>query len=541
MRTLKVPRPEPKIKGVTAKMVEQYEDLVATVIMACPRLEAVSGPLTTYSHGFKKTFHALSTRPHLREMTWVLEPTAAQRAAQTTHKGAAAATAAANDDLLDEAGCSPFVDLHRNWQSLRQLSIHCHPGGGHLGSETVLAQTLSMLPSLEHLHLSHLPAATFDDTTLLSLPGGLRTLSLTGTGGITAGGLSAFATRPQSQDLRTLTLRHTPMTSLAALARVLSNLSSLTSVTLAQAFPPMMPEGDGDAFTLWMMPYLASASVRSIHWDITSHRDCANVADDILARSIASGGFPALRSLRTPNDPDGIFQNLCRPLERIDLSTDRFCASDMPRRQPSPPLSSSVSASTSSFDNPPTPSSGGGGTGFLFGLASPRHTPTTPHSPSFFPELAVVPSPCTDLRIARLSAQTRLERARAKPRFSVTVTDHDYPDVDGPAGRVVDKFGIGGFLGTVGSPINYVLLPDRGSADERGGAVDLRDLLYHNGDSGEPLGVGPADGVIDRNDVDRQVCCGTWNNSDGFFSEKKEKERWWHTERARWSKVQLQQ
>lgn len=83
---------------------------------------------------------------------------------------------------------------------------------------------------------------------------------------------------------------------------------------------------------------------------------------------------------------------------------------------------------------------------------------------------------------------------------------------------------MGGYLGTVGSKIDYYLLPDEGSSDEKGGVVDVRDFA---GDAGESLTSG------------REGCVGVWNRKDGVVADKKEKERWWHTERGRWSRVEL--
>lgn len=81
-----------------------------------------------------------------------------------------------------------------------------------------------------------------------------------------------------------------------------------------------------------------------------------------------------------------------------------------------------------------------------------------------------------------------------------------------------------GFIGTAGSPIKYHLLPDRGTTDEKGGLIDVRDL---DSDAGESLIGG------------REGCTGRWNMRDGIVADKKEKERWWHTERGRWTKVTL--
>lgn len=489
VRSLKVPRPDTTAKGINAKTLEQYEDLTASLVMACPNLERLSGPATGYAHSFKKIYQALSTRGRLRQMDWLVEPTSSQR-----QKGSQSGSKKNDDAFVMPGELQPsqegaFLDMHRNWSQLETLSIHCLPGAT-LTPDSLLTRTLSMLPSLKHLHLCNLPPNAFNDTTLLALPP-LQTLSLTHITGITSNGVSSFATQANSQPLRQLHLRHTPLTELAALARILSNLGSLTSFSLAQAFPPLMPEAD--SFTLWMMPYLFSPNLRKLHWDITSHLDCANAADDILARSIQAGGFPQLRLLRAPNDPDAIFQNLCRPVERIDLATDRFCPSDMPPG-PNSPFVDAI---------PPSPG--------LFLARSPK-TPTTPSS-----EFLAPPASSTDLRLARLSAQTRLETARSKPRFAVNVVDED--------GALVDKFHLGGYIGTVGSRITYHLLPDAGSSDEKGGIVDVRDL---GADSGENLVNG------------REGCQGFWNRRDGVVADKKEKESWWHTERGRWHRIELQ-
>ena len=216
------------------------------------------------------------------------------------------------------------------------------------------------------------------------------------------------------------------------------------------------------------------------------------MADDILARSIGAGGFPQLRYLRTPNDPEAIFQQLCRPVERINLPADRFTGGSETPMTPSDAV-------------PPSPG--------RFRSKSPKSSPI-PQSPtsSEFDR----PPPCTDLRVARLAAQCRLEEAWHTPRFGVNVLAED--------GTLVDQFGLGGYLGTVGSSILYHLLPDAGATDEKGGVVDARDLT---GDAGESLAGG------------REGCIGAWNQVDGVVADKKEKEKWWHTERGRWTRIQL--
>ncbi|CAI4217008.1 unnamed protein product [Parascedosporium putredinis] len=235
------------------------------------------------------------------------------------------------------------------------------------------------------------------------------------------------------------------MDDMLALARVLSNLVYLENLAFVQSFPPQMPE---DNFIL-LMPYLASNSLRKLHWDITSHPTCAIAADSILARSIAAKGFPALRILRAPNDPEGIFQVLCRPRDRVDLPGDRF--------------------------RPVTPTRATGAT-------------------------------------ARLAAQARLEAAWRFPRFHVNVIDE--------RGMLVDKFGLAGFMGTAESKIRYDLSPDPGARDENGGLIEIGDVT---GDCGEKEG---------------DMCNGRWN-VHATPTDKKDKDRWWHVERGRWTGVEM--
>ncbi|KAF7546631.1 hypothetical protein G7Z17_g8295 [Cylindrodendrum hubeiense] len=493
VRVLKVPAPEAPVKGSN---VADYDDLVASLVMACPNLESLSGPTTIYDHSFKKIFHALSTRRNLKQMSWLVHPSPHQKH-QRIHSRTQQLGLVMPAELMRFQETT-FLNHHHNWARLETLTIHCAPGAT-LAPETLLTTTLKYLRSLKHLHLCNIPPNAFNDSNLLALPA-LQTLTLSGITGVTSNGLSAFATRSNSLSLSKLHLRHTPVTSLAALARILSNLRSLTTFSLIQPFSPVMPEED--SFTLWMMPYLASGSLKKLHWDITAHALSVNGADDILSRSIAAGGFPALRTLRVPNDPDGLFQDLCYPVERIDLHMDRFRTPETPIEMPGYSLNSSSNSS------PISP------TRYLFksnsntSLPSPR-TPQSPIGGNRHP-------PVTNLHAARLAAQARLEAAHSRPRFTVNVIEED--------GTTAETYSMAGFIGTAGSLIKYHLLSDVGSTDEKGGLVDVRDL---QGDGGESLAGG------------REGCLGRWNTRDGFMADRKEKERWWHTERGRWTKPTL--
>jgi hypothetical protein len=51
---------------------EEIANLVASLVMACPRLERLVGFHIPYTHSFDRLTHALSTRPYLKERLWSL-------------------------------------------------------------------------------------------------------------------------------------------------------------------------------------------------------------------------------------------------------------------------------------------------------------------------------------------------------------------------------------------------------------------------------------------------------------------------------------
>ncbi|KGQ09511.1 hypothetical protein BBAD15_g5163 [Beauveria bassiana D1-5] len=128
-----------------------------------------------------------------------------------------------------------------------------------------------------------------------------------------------------------------------------------------------------------------------------------------------------------------------------------------------------------------------------------------------------------------MAAQARLDDARPRFRFQVQVHSDE--------GQLVDDFGLGGYVGTVGSPIHYSLDPDWGSSDARGGLVDVSDLTDPGGGGGGDDeeegdgGYGNSGGI--------SGCTGSWNWREGVVADKREKEIWWHTERARWVRPRL--
>ena len=176
-------------------------------------------------------------------------------------------------------------------------------------------------------------------------------------------------------------------------------------------------------------------------------------ANDNLARSIQFRGFPNLRTLRAPSDHHGILQAVCRPLERIPLASDKFTSA---RRE--------------------------------FALQNP-------------------PRYSRALSTARNGAQDRIEDARRYVQFKLVVEED---------GVVKQVFHMGGFMGQIGSGINYSLAPDVKGSDNA--VVDFDDLI----DGGKEPSV-------------RGGCIGLWNAAHPAG-----KKWWYHTERHRFRRIYLE-
>ncbi|KAI3395907.1 hypothetical protein diail_692 [Diaporthe ilicicola] len=596
VRSLKVPA----LPDGASVEPRRYHDVVASVVMACPNLERLDGFYPSYRHGAEShLLHALETRRKLKEMTWVVEAapeaSAEQDGARAGGKKATSSSkkrqskkpppvspptaedSSSSSSIIPDhypmttAHANRFVMRHDNWKELTHLTIHCLPGA-RMAPRGIIGATLSLLPGIDSLYLSHLPASSFGDESLLGLPRALKRLGLSHCAGVTAAGLSAFSACAAAAPLESLTLIHQDVDGVDALVRVLARLGRLETLSLVQAAAPAV--GD-DPFLF--MPYLASRSLRRLHWDILesgggggggggSTTTTTTRADDVLARSIAAGGFPRLRSIRAPNDPDGRFQALCKPQERADLAGDRYRNPGLAGQATTNNNSSSNQVNSSAED--------------LGGAVGARSSSDTKDSGK---ELLVGPplrEYGSDLHAARLAAQARLEAARGFPRFEANVVGED--------GEVVSSEGLAGYVGDAASRIRYCLTPDEGGTDARGGLVVVDDLL---GDGGEDLlrkgdvsrdagggfgtGIAPCcavSGTREREAVQtrgklikrdsggkssskdrekdkdkdrdgdeagkpREGCTGRWNsyNDEGLVDKKSTSgDRWWHVERGRW-------
>ncbi|MCJ1282544.1 hypothetical protein MMC26_001867 [Xylographa opegraphella] len=187
----------------------------------------------------------------------------------------------------------------------------------------------------------------------------------------------------------------------------------------------------------------------------------ASTATDHLASSIRAHGFPALRTIRAPTDPYGTLQALCKPRAQIVLPSDKYNAAAAELRKANPSLYART------------------------------------------------------LHAAREAAQQRIEAARNTVLFRIVVEE------DGSVSQVYD---LPGFVGTVGSRIDYLLKPDIPGAGDA--ICGWRDLLKDEGGRGSG-----DDGKLQRG---VEGCTGLWNASHPAG-----KKWWWHTERARWKGIEL--
>lgn len=580
---------------------EKYHDIVASVVMTCPNLERLEGFYPIYNHTESRLFDALASRENLKDMTWVIDatPTDLERHGHRSrpskpknrysgHESSSKLHSNPYNYLIAPLA-NQFVQQHLNWRNLSHLTIHCLPGANLYTPNGLINIVLTYLTSLQSLYLSHVPARSFDDNHLTALPRRLKKLSISHCPGITTAGLSIFAAQASAQDLEALTLIHQNVDSLPAILRIFSKLSKLTTFNLVQAMAPTLP----DDICVWLMPYLASASIRNLHWDIFESTLGETKADDILARSISANGFPSLRTLRAPCDPDGLFQSICKPKERVDLPGDRYrngvvsqaLTSGATRSSTFPNANNNtknqhkakLSSSSHSY------SASGVDVVGLSDISDGRSSCSTNSKDSGMFLLVPTREAGSDLHQARRAAQARLEAARRFPRIEANVMDEH--------GVLIESSGLAGYLGCVTSSVNYSLSPDAGGSDERGGLVGIAELLgdggedlFGQGDAASRSGAGYGTGCVadahiqqaqaleskainekktsgklsknnsssgsggkNAKDKDkagkgsevtkvRDGCTGRWNsyNNDTFMVDKKNGDRSSHTERGRW-------
>lgn len=327
---LRVPELDvPLMPGKQQAVLQEYRDLIASVVMVCPSLERLLGLALPYTHEFDRLTHALSTRRNLKEHAWIIGENAdvAERSKQQQRSPS---------DALDQCQVYQFLNYHVSWSRLETLMLHSLGSVGAL-EHGVFLRMFNFLPSLRHLAVSDFDADDFTDRTLLFLPP-LVSLRLEGLPGVTENGLAHYSSRPEAHMLTSLTLIEQNISSLLIISKILASLRCLDKFSIRQTdTAPTLPEGG-----MFFQPLLASSTVKHLHWDVASPNPASALDSALapggpkntstpnahLAQSILHDGFPLLRTVRAPNDIDplGALQAVCRPARnaQIMIPPDRY-------------------------------------------------------------------------------------------------------------------------------------------------------------------------------------------------------------------------
>ena len=248
-------------------------ELIGEIISQCPSLELFTGFYTPDCGGHAGIWDALSSRPMLKSHCWALDP---------------------EWDL----NTRNIVDYHMNWQNLETLAI----SDTQLGTGTLFG-ILWFLPSLKHLMLRRLSGSGIHCGTLMMLPA-LESLRLEGLHGIDDDGLEKLASPNLVNSLQRLTLVDMNVKSLRTVQTLMAHLTQLTRFALKQTTPPEL-DGDLNRRDSGTEFLLYSRTMQELCWRTSS----PGYPVSVIASSIATGCFPALRKVKTPGDSSGIIQS----------------------------------------------------------------------------------------------------------------------------------------------------------------------------------------------------------------------------------------
>jgi hypothetical protein len=467
-------------------------DMLASIVMACPNLEKLTGFHISYNHGFDRLSHALCTRRHLKERVWLLEQPTEESAPRNSDSDDL-------DELYDPTSdvTETFLSHHSFWPSLTTLVLHSQspPSASTMTFRAFIA-TFRSLPALSHLSLSGFSATEFTNRTLFALPS-LRSLRLEHLPGITDSGLEHYFALPVAASLINLSLINLHITDLTVLATLFAHLVELSRLTLSQALTPYPSE------EAWPLPastdgVFRSSSLRYLHWSCVTPHPPTTIA---LAKAIKDYDLPSLRTLRAPTD-DGTLQAVCAPRASITRPEDEKIltlvakVADQQRKTPkrasmtvpptAPPtlhkdttttklkrrsmlsIRPSRSDSTAQPQQPTISQPLALNTkGKWKHISSPPLSPTRtlpsaqarpePKFPSHIRSQSSRPRPPKtnpiSLPAARIAAQSRLVAARKDAGITIIVS--------APDGVVTKSWTMGSYLGLVRVPgVRYVLEPD---------------------------------------------------------------------------------
>lgn len=314
VKTIHVPDPNIPLYLPNDEPNPEYDAYVCTlasVIMTCPNLEALTGFYPFYNHTFDRLTHALSTRTKLRQHAWIIaENDDVNRRSQSQLP----------PGLLDEYQTHLFTVYHDRWKRLETLML-CSPGGHGVIEHELFIRILHSLPCLKNLCVSSFDADDFHDMTLLSLPPRVTNLRLEECLGVTDSGLTRWAASPNATQIERLMLLHQNIASLLTISKLMASLDRLQRFTIVQN--DVILSLPSDTTHVVVQPVLASKSLRFLHWDISypgastlsgSDEHSHPTPNIHLALSISRQGFPNLRRLRAPRDtsPPGILQSVCQ-------------------------------------------------------------------------------------------------------------------------------------------------------------------------------------------------------------------------------------
>lgn len=461
---------------------EDIVNQVASLVMAAPNLERLLGFQIPFTHSFDRLSHALSIRRNLKEQFWLLGKWDVVSSEEEEE-----AIGPYYHEARDPT--ERFLLLNSRHDILSTLVLHQEEGQTfpHINFRAIIG-ALRHLPALRHLALSGLVASSFTNVTLNALPAGLRSLRLENLAGVNDSGLQRFFKSPQASSVARLTLVNLALKSLLTLSDIFSaSLSTLSSFTIAQDQAPMFT-----AHTT--VPNFRSPNLRYIHWEFrseagppptlptslsssTAEQLCfpfktsepiSCLATSLLATSIQEGGFPALHHIRIPHDPQGLIQNLCKPL--FAALTPYEVASLMTTS------SRRVGSNGFSIDIQNLPD-----TQKVERFLVTDYRPSSVRADSGLgsSSMSSAADQCalSPLR-SRIAAHCRILAARKEAAMKIQVVD--------PNGAVCVNDVIGGYVGDVASQISYELEPDRiqtsntsvcGSSNRSEWLIGVQDLI----------------------------------------------------------------
>lgn len=364
---------------------EELVNLAASLVMACPNLEALRGFYPTVDHHFNRLNQALSKKQNLKERVFFLSDENS-RLTQTRRSEESRILFYQYENPTEM-----FLEQSDRWSQLSTLFLHGQrPGSMNFRS---FVATFRKLASLQNLVISSFHSNDFNDRTILALPS-VRSLRLQNLPGLTDKGVLRFANSATASSIQNLALVDLELTYLHTIRYFFKNLQDLRRFTFHQNSAPCLMPG-----ATLPRPLFASQTLEYLHWDVL----ISGRINSELAISISTGSFPSLRTIRSPSDHDGRFQDLCKPLAQATIPSDF----------------SLISRVDSPFED---------------AMHYERNLPA-----------------------ARRAAQGRIESARKQPALRVIIEEE---------GMIKSVHTMRAFMGAVGSKIEYSLEPDVKGSDD---------------------------------------------------------------------------